>query len=123
MHLWLRCTDNCDPVEWSTDRVLATQEAIRGIFKIASIKNPQIEIELHFSDDPESTSTNCFESENKVDGILERVGLINGGAVPSPLQEKILKPLAERIDKGGLQNPTVVVMITGGGVSQDSQQP
>ena len=121
-HLQLRCTDDCNSAEWSTDRVLATHKTIQEIFRIATSKNPQRGVELHFFNDPDSSGTVYFGSESELKDILESVGSRQGGVVGCPLQEKILKPLEEGIDKGSLRNPTVVVIITGGGVSRNSYQ-
>lgn len=104
-------------MEWRPDRVSATKEAVHGIFRIATIVNPSRGVDLHFFDDVGLIRTSHIESHAEIKDIVSRVGFTKGEPVPCPLHEKILRPLAETIDKGELQNPTIVAIITSGGVS------
>lgn len=109
--------DDCNSVEWGPDRVSATKEAVQGIFRIATIVNPQRGVDLHFFDDVGLIRTSHIGSHAEIEEIVSRVGFTKGKPVPCPLHEKILRPLAETIDKGELYNPTIVAIITSGGVS------
>lgn len=105
-------------MEWGTHRILATKEAIYGIFRIATSANPQRGVNLHFFDDAGLTGTSHIKSDAEIKNIVSRVGLTKGEPVPCPLHEKILRPLAEVIDKGELKSPTIVAIITSGGVGR-----
>ena len=114
----LKCLDDCKSVEWSAKRISATKEVVQGIFRIATIVNHQRRVDLHFFDDSRLSGTSDIGSDADIKDIVSRVGSTKGEAVPCPLHEKVLRPLAETIDKGELQNPTIVAIITGGGVSR-----
>lgn len=113
----LNLTDDCNSVEWGADRISATKEAVQGIFRIATRVNPQKGVNLHFFDDAGLTRTSQIRSDAEIKEVVSRVGSTKGQPVPCPLHEKILRPLAETIEKGELQHPTIVAIITSGGVS------
>lgn len=105
-------------MEWGANRISATKEAIQEIFRIATSVNAQRGVNLHFFDDEGSTRTSHIGSDFEIKDVISRVGLTKGEPVPCPLHEKVLATLVELFDKEEVQNPTIVAIITNGGVSR-----
>ncbi|MCJ1470603.1 hypothetical protein MMC07_009249, partial [Pseudocyphellaria aurata] len=114
LHDFIILADDCNSVEWGIDQTLATKEAIQGIFRIANIANPQRGVNLQFFNDAGLTGTSHIGSAAEIKDAISRVGSTKGQQVPCPLHEKVLQPLTETIEKGELQHPTIVAIITSG---------
>lgn len=93
------------------------KQAAQRILKVATVVNPKRSAELYFFDKPIMDSkTHTVSSAQAEDSIFSGRST-TGGQIVGSLQEKILKPLAKKIDSREVENATIVVIITNGAVS------
>ena len=102
------------------NRIPAMKDAVLRFFNIATAVNPEQGIHLRFFDSPQISQTDGdkLTSEAIVTQTLDQCCFDTGWGVPQPLQQKILLPLLEKAKKDELTAPTVVIIITDGGVCE-----
>lgn len=93
------------------------KQAAQQILKVATTINPKQRAELHFFDHPVIEPKIRRRSSAGAYRIGDAEASTAEEQVVGPLQEKILKLLARKVDIKEFDNRTVVVVITNGSVS------
>jgi hypothetical protein len=70
-------------------------------------------------DNPNLTGLDNITSKETLRQKLDEIQFNTGYGVPTPLMEKILKPLAYKAQNRQLESPTIIVVITDGGASSE----
>lgn len=93
------------------------KQAAQQILKVATTINPKQRAELHFFDNPVIEPKIRRRSSAGAYNIGDVEASTAEEQVVGPLQEKILKLLARKVDVTEFDNRTIVVVITNGSVS------
>jgi len=99
------------------NRVAGLKDAVLRFHKIATAVNTEGGLSLRCFDNSNLTGLDNITSEETLTQKLNEIQFNTGYGVPTPLMEKILKPLAHKAQNRQLESPTIVVVITDGGVS------
>lgn len=101
----------------SENRIQGLKDAVLRFHEIATAVNSKAGLTLCCFDNPNLTGLDNITSKETLRQKLDEIQFNTGYGVPTPLMEKILKPLAYKAQKRQLESPIIVVVITDGGVS------
>ncbi|PUU81528.1 hypothetical protein B9Z19DRAFT_1190998 [Tuber borchii] len=101
------------------NRIAGLKDAVLRFHKIATAVNSEGGLSLCCFDNPSLTGLDNITSEETLIQKLNEIQFNTGYGVPTPLMEKILKPLAHKAQNCQLESPTIIVVITDGGASSE----
>ncbi|PWW80608.1 hypothetical protein C7212DRAFT_361593 [Tuber magnatum] len=100
------------------NRIEGLKDAVLRFHEIVTAVNSNGCLTLHCFDNPNLAGLN-ITSREILSQKLNEIQFNTGYGVPTPLMEKILKPLAYKAQNRQLETPTVIAVITDGGASSE----
>ncbi|CUS10433.1 unnamed protein product [Tuber aestivum] len=103
----------------SEKRIQGLKDAVLRFHEIATAVNSEGSLTLRCFDNPNLTGLDNITSRETLSQKLDEIQFNTGLSVPTPLMEKILKPLAYKAQNRQLESPTIIVVITDGGAAPE----
>lgn len=101
------------------NRIATLKSGVIQLFKIATAANPKNAITLRFFGSELLGGLDDLGSEEEIEEKLKEIEFNTISKVPGALMQKILQPLATKVQKGRLEKPAIVTVLTSGGVSEE----